>query len=101
MLEIFTLDTEEKKKYYKSLLSSLKFVEPYNLLDYIDVFSNGIKKLICFNFSKENHSKKILMLGYLNPIAINNNKANYYDFITPYGYTGPQFSSGIIDSDIK
>lgn len=94
MLSVFKLDTIEGEAKYKSLLSSLGNTDPYCLTDYMDIFSGGIENLICFSF-KSDMNDSIVMPGYLKPITIGSEESGYFDFITPYGYTGPFFSTNI------
>lgn len=99
MLNIYQLDTEEGIKQYQNIISSLEVSEPYYLPDYLTVFSGGMQDLICFSFLSSN-SVVIIMPGYLKPIVVNNEIKDYFDFTTPYGYTGPIFSLGTTESDI-
>jgi hypothetical protein len=101
MLTLIKLDTKEGIAKYKSLLLTLNVSEPFYLVEYIDAFSNGTKDLICFSYSSLKKNSIAIMPGYLKPIVIGEEKTIYYDFITPYGYTGPIFSKNITQSDIK
>ena len=100
MLDVYELSTAEGREKYKSLLSSLDDVEPYFLLDYIDIFSSGFENLICFSFSNNKTGVTILMPGYLKPVIIGKEKTSCLDFITPYGYTGPLSSTSASAADI-
>lgn len=100
MLDFFKLDNHEGIEKYKSLLSSSDNIEPYSLPDYIDIFSGGLKNLICFSFISDEYNSIIIMVGYLKPVTIDNEKTDYFDFITPYGYTGPIFSKNVKEEDI-
>ena len=101
MLNIFKLDTKEGIENYESLCSTIDVSEPYFLKEYIEIFSNGTRNLICFYYVSPKTNAIAIMPGYLKPIVIGTEKTNYYDFITPYGYTGPIYSKSIADSDIK
>ena len=101
MLSIIKLDTKEGIANYKSLLLTLNVSDPFYLVEYIDAFSNGTKDLICFSYSSIKKNSIAIMPGYLKPIVIGEEETIYYDFITPYGYTGPIFSDDIDQSDIK
>ncbi|MFV8370406.1 GNAT family N-acetyltransferase [Flavobacterium sp. LB2R40] len=101
MLKIFKLDHPENSEKYRLLLDTLENSVPYGLLDYIDIFSNSLKNLICFSLISHESNSVILMTGYLKPIVIGNEITHYFDFITPYGYSGPFFSENTRDSDIK
>lgn len=101
MLKIINLDTAEGIENYESLLSTLNVSETYFLKEYIDVFCGGTKNLICFSYFSSKNNASVIMPGYLKPIVIGEKETIYYDFITPYGYTGPIFSNNITQSDIK
>ena len=101
MLTILKLDTKEGIKKYQSLISILNVSDPHFLLEYIDIFSNGLKNMICFSFISPKTNEIIFMTGFLNPIFIGLEKTIYYDFITPYGYTGPYFSKKTDVSEIE
>jgi hypothetical protein len=100
MFEILKLDNFEGIESYKGILSSMSIVEPYYLVDYFEIFGEGLENLVCFCYTVGEGNSRIIMPGYLNPIFIGDEKTDYYDFITPYGYTGPFFSSSICESDI-
>ena len=100
MLSIYKLYTKEGIDNYKLLLSSLGINNPYYLPDYIDIFSGGLENLICFSFISDENNFSVIMPGYLRPVAIGGEKTDYFDFTTPYGYTGPFFSSNTRDLDI-
>ncbi|MCY1227034.1 hypothetical protein D3C87_142210 [compost metagenome] len=100
MLNVYKLDNKENCKEYKTLLSIFDAVEPYFLPQYINIFSGGFDNLIYFQFTSDETGAIIIMPGYLKPIAIGGEKTSYFDFITPYGYTGPLFTSNTVASDI-
>lgn len=99
MLNIYKLDTEEGIKQYQKVLSSLEVSEPYYLPDYLSVFSGGMQDLICFSFLSS-AGQVIIMPGYLKSIVVDNKVTDYFDLSSPYGYTGPVFSSGTTESDV-
>ncbi|TWH99159.1 acetyltransferase (GNAT) family protein [Flavobacterium tiangeerense] len=101
MHTIYNLSTEEGIDKYKFMLSSFCENNPYYLIDYINIFSNSLKNLMCFSLVSEESNSVILMPGYLKPIVIGNETTHYFDFITPYGYSGPFFSENTRDSDIN
>jgi hypothetical protein len=101
MLNIIQLETKEGLENYEALCSGLAISEPYFLQAYVATFSNGLKNLICFSYQSNINNANVIMLGYLNSIVIGEEKIKYYDFITPYGYTGPFLSKNIVDSDIE
>lgn len=100
MLEILHLNTTEGKLSYKKWIANLGISEPYFLLDYFEVFSGGLENLICFLYTTHYSKSFILMPGYLKPITIANEKTTFFDFITPYGYTGPIITSEIQESEM-
>lgn len=101
MLNILKLNMVEGIEAYKSLLSSLDISQPYCLPEYFDVFCGGFENLISFSFKSDSSESIIAMPGYLKPIMIGGEVTDFFDFITPYGYTGPFFSSNIKPSDIE
>ncbi|SED67528.1 Acetyltransferase (GNAT) domain-containing protein [Tenacibaculum sp. MAR_2010_89] len=99
MFDVIYIDSGEGEKDYKKLLEKSKNTEPYFLLDYINVFGEGTKNLICF-YSENNYGDIIFMPGYIRSISIADQVTPYFDFITPYGYTGPFFSNKIGKNEI-
>lgn len=100
IFKVLKLNSDNGKREYISLLSSLDRMNPYFQLDYVDVFSQGLENLICFYYSNEESSSLIIMLVHLNPIQIEKNKTQFFDVITPYGYTGPISSANTSEFDI-
>lgn len=93
MFKVLYLNTTEGKIEYKQLITVNKIQNPYNTLEYMEVFCGGFEHLICFYLEKEEHC--IIMPGYFNSIKIGGVDTGYFDFITPYGYTGPFYSKNI------
>ena len=89
MFKVHKLYKKEGREEYQVLLEGMESVEPYYLLEYIDIFGEGFENLICFSNTNNNSKSIILMPGYLNSIIIGKEKMGYYDFISPYGYSGP------------
>jgi len=100
MLDIYKLDTKKGIEKYKSLLFAFDIVDPYFLIDYINVFDNGYENLRCFLYKNNETGAVIFMLGYLNPIVIDNKETGNFDFITPRGYTGPSYVNEVLEADI-
>lgn len=101
MLKVFKVDNAEGISKYKSLLATFTNVEPYYLLEYLEIFSGGLKHLICFSYMSENSEAAILMPGYVKPIVILEEHTGSFDFISPYGYTGPLFGIETNKEDLK
>lgn len=101
MLDVLQLSSIEDVEKYKLLLSSLEDTMPHLLPEYFEVFGGGLENLICFSFNSDLTNARILMPGYLNPIKIVENETGYFDFITPYGYTGPLVSKNTSDIEIE
>ncbi|TXF77542.1 GNAT family N-acetyltransferase [Chryseobacterium sp.] len=99
MLKIHQLNTSERTQLYREILTEFRCAEPYFLMDYINTFSNGLQDLICFSFTTK-AGNKMIMPGYLKPVVIDDETTEYFDFSTPYGYTGPFISEQISDSDL-
>ncbi len=98
-LKIIEIKTLDQIECYKRVISDFKIAEPYALFDFINVFNNGIDNLICFIFV--NNDANIVMPGCLNPIKIDGEESGYFDFISPYGYTGPFCSKNITQQDLQ
>lgn len=101
MLNIYQLNTAEAIQKYKNILQSINVIEPYGRPEYIEVFSGGLDNLYYFLFISTNQKDKVVMPGYLKPVVIGEEKTGYFDFITPYGYTGPFFSNDISENGIN
>lgn len=99
MLEVLKLDSIEEIEKYSKIFYSQKINNPYFLFDFIKVFSGGINNLLCFIYTNENAN--IIMPGYLKNIVIGDKSTQYFDFITPYGYSGPFFKENTSDTEIK
>ncbi|WP_165571769.1 GNAT family N-acetyltransferase [Chryseobacterium formosense] len=84
---------------YKEMIIDFEITDPYAQFDFIETFDIGINNLICFKFSK--NETKLAMPGYLNPIVINGKETGYFDFKSPYGYSGPFYSKNIDVSDLE
>ncbi|MFZ4929994.1 GNAT family N-acetyltransferase [Chryseobacterium sp. Mn2064] len=96
VVEIKSLDQINE---YKKIISDFEITDPYAQFDFIETFDKGISNLISFIFITDN--AKIVMPGYLNPIKIDGKETGYFDFITPYGYTGPFYSKNTSSSDVE
>ncbi|MEQ6123430.1 GNAT family N-acetyltransferase [Pseudotenacibaculum sp. MALMAid0570] len=92
MFSVLKLDTEVGQKQYRLLLKKYSVTDPYLLLDYIEIFDRGFKNLVCFSYENKNSKVFAFMPGYLRLISIGDIETPYFDFISPYGYTGPYFS---------
>ncbi|MBW8360008.1 MAG: GNAT family N-acetyltransferase [Weeksellaceae bacterium] len=100
MLKVHQFNHTEGKKVYEEMFNELNCAEPHYLADYINTFADGLKDLICFCFTTHAGSK-IIMPGYLKPVLINGEETLYFDFSTPYGYTGPFITDDLSDADIE
>jgi hypothetical protein len=100
MLDVIQLSTQNGLESYENLLNRFEEIEPYFLPKYMELFSDGLNNLICFSFVGQSSDAFILMPGYLKPVIIDGLETEYFDFITPYGYTGPIFSKNISNSEI-
>lgn len=98
MLQLLNLNKKCDVDKYNHFFSLISDNNPYFLLDYIKVFSNRGDNLICFAY--QSTQSLILLPGYLNRIKYKDFD-NYFDFISPYGYTGPYYSLGTSNSDLK
>lgn len=90
MFKILNLSSSHDQEEYSTLLSFNNLHDPYFLLDYINYFGGGLVNLICFVQIEEQSA--IFMPGYKRKITIGENSTPFYDFTTPYGYSGPLFT---------
>jgi hypothetical protein len=84
MLEILKLSEQKDQEIFSYFLDLNNRIRPYDKLQFFDSFSNGLKNLICLKIS--DGSDFFLLPGYMNPIP---GFENYFDFVSPYGYSGP------------
>lgn len=98
MFDILKLSDPHGKMDYEVSLSLLEKKNPYYLLDFFDVFGGGLDNLICFKY--KTHNSLIIMPGFLRNVAIGENDTPYFDFITPYGYSGPFYSETSKEDDL-
>lgn len=97
MLKILNLNNEDDINLYQTIIDTSYFYSAYNRIEYFDVFCGGRENLICFLYQVDDEI--VLLPGYLNQIKIYDTLKENFDFVTPYGYTGPFFSNNI-DKDI-
>lgn len=95
MFKVLDLNTTQGREEYKTYVSEYKIHSAYSTLEYLEVFCGGYQHLICFVFEKENQG--ILMPGYLKKIKIYDQEKDFFDFSTPYGYSGPFHAFNIND----
>ncbi len=86
-LSVLNLALEQNQKIYTNLLQSIGYSNPYASIIFMNLFSGGLKQLVCFKWTI--NKQFILLVGYLKPV---NNNADLVDFTSPYGYSGPIFS---------
>lgn len=98
--DIIKINDSSGKLKYQELLTAVGSKLPHYLLDYYEIFCSGLSDLIIFSYSNNDGNGIIFMPGYYRPITINNENTLYFDFITPYGYSGPVFSGVIEFEDI-
>ncbi|CAM1373823.1 GNAT family N-acetyltransferase [Tenacibaculum xiamenense] len=101
MFEILRINSVNGREKYLNLISSLNINNPYSQLDYVDVFSEGLESLVCFFYSNKENNARVIMLVHINPIQIKEEKIQYFDVVTPYGYSGPISSANASEFDIK
>lgn len=99
MFKVLDLNTTQGREEYKTYVSEYKIHSAYSTLEYFEVFCGGFQHLICFVFEQENQG--ILMPGYLKKIQIYEQEKDFFDFSTPYGYSGPFYTSNTNDTLVK
>ena len=101
MFNVFKVDSRNGIAEYNFLLVEFGHIEPYFHLKYIEIFGGGLKNLICYIYKSEISNNSILMIGHLKPIDFTPEATIRFDFITPYGYTGPLFTKDVNETEIK
>ena len=86
MLEVIDLSTEKDQLTYRGIVSSQEFHNPYYHIEYLQRHLTNTKKLVVF-LLMEQESCVALLPMILNPIP----NTNFWDAISPYGYSGPLF----------
>ncbi|EFK59773.1 GNAT family N-acetyltransferase [Sphingobacterium spiritivorum] len=99
MFKILDLSKKEDEDLYKSIIEERDFQSAYNRLEYFKVFCGGTNMLICFLYQEG--TKVILLPGYLKQIKIYSSVKNTFDFSSPYGYTGPFFSTDVDEDNLS
>ncbi|MBN1186673.1 MAG: GNAT family N-acetyltransferase [Bacteroidales bacterium] len=89
-MEVLFLDIKNDQDIYNNVLSVINCKNPYYSLEFFEVFSSGLRNLICFDWQKG--SNHILLPGYIRDI---NDHKDLKDFTSPYGYSGPVWSPEI------
>lgn len=84
VVELLDFTQIYQREHYAMLLSKLKQKRPFDELNFFEYFSNGFDNLYCIKIQNEHNF--YLLVGYLRPIK---NFEKYFDFVSPYGYSGP------------
>lgn len=96
MIEVLDLSKKTNRKIYENTIKTFNSKRPYDSLDFISSFSDGFENLVCITYTKDDND--IVMLpGYLRKIEL----TNYYDFISPYGYSGLIYSKNTPSEVVK
>lgn len=98
MIQILHLHLTKDQHLYSSILQHEDLQSAFLRLDYMKAFCGGLEHLICFYYQ---HNEQIIVLpGYLKPIHIYQSEKMYFDFCTPYGYTGPHFTAAVTEATL-
>lgn len=89
VFDIFKINSIDGERKYTDLLSFLNVKNPYSQIDYLDIFSDGLKSVNCFSYHNVENNTRIIMTVHIKPIIISNEETVFFDAITPYGYSGP------------
>ncbi len=99
-LEINSLNNDTSIEKYRQLLTENWNNNIYYAYNHLKYFENETNALKYFLF-KINDSTKILMPIILRQVEVNGEKTRHFDAITPYGYSGPLYSSGVTEECLK
>ena len=98
--DTFQINSDEGEEKYLNLLTLLNVKDPFFQPDYIDIFSKGLKNIVCFSYFNKENNNRIVMLVHLNPIKCLEEDIQFFDAISPYGYSGPILSKDTDEFDI-
>jgi len=97
---VLKLDSIDGRSKYLNTI--LKFeVPPFVLLEYLTFIDKDTLDIICFYCYNEKNESSIFMIGHLKPVIINKKETSYFDFQSPYGYSGPVYSHSVDDETIQ
>jgi hypothetical protein len=96
-LNVLQLKDSQSIDLYSSLLEATGTRNPYFLKSFFTSFSSGIENLICFYTITDNEGV-ILLPVYIRDIE---SKPGFSDIISPYGYSGPIYSTIITESELQ
>lgn len=84
MVELLDLSDSKHREQYSNLITRLKQKRPFDSLSFFESFSNGFNNLSCIKIQNEHNF--FLLVGYIKSII---GFEQYFDFVSPYGYSGP------------
>ncbi|GAA3641435.1 GNAT family N-acetyltransferase [Flavivirga jejuensis] len=99
-LEINSLNNDLDIIKYKKILKENWNNNIYYAYDHLKYFENETNSLKYFLF-KVNDSSQIFMPIILRQVKSNETDSQYFDAITPYGYSGPLYNDQITELDLK
>ncbi len=94
-LKIIDLRADNDKKVYREIITK-EFHNPYYCLEYLEYHLGESKKMIAFVLEEKGESVAIMPM-ILRPIP----HSEYWDAISPYGYSGPLFKENLEQSLIN
>ena len=99
MIDKLDLNNEQDSQIYSALLTTLTENHPYYTTKFIRTFGSNLKNGIVLKYENVKNGALILMPGYLRPIEFGKIISGYYDFMSPYGYSGPIYNANVVDED--
>ena len=99
-LEVISLDNASSIKKYSHLLKESWGNNIYYSFHHLNYFQNKTSCLKYFLF-KINDTNQILMPLILRQIESTKTESNYFDSITPYGYSGPLYNREVNELELK
>jgi len=94
------LDNEENQQKYAEALKRVGGKHPHYSPEYIDIFCGGISGLNVFVYEDKEKEVMIMLPGYTKEIMMKDGTAAY-DFISPYGYSGPLTTANATEADVQ
>lgn len=94
-IKIIDFSVEKDRRAYRNIVSLKEFHNPYYHIEYLLRHQTDANKLIVFLLWQKESCVAILPV-ILNPIP----NTEYWDAISPYGYSGPLFKGGLDEKSI-
>jgi len=101
-LDVRYIGTHNDLLVYNSLIAFFGNNNPYYCLELLNKsdFENFESEQLCYFHFSVNEKLVIMMPFFKRNISSTNLSTNYYDIISPYGYSGPLYDSEVIPEEV-